>query len=100
LHPLRITNRIEQNHVRRRRKRRGWFPRYSMATSDPPVMTPDEVAEYLRIPKASLYKLAQQGRIPCQKVGKHWRFHKPALEQWLSNSYETGQAKGEVNGAD
>lgn len=71
-----------------------------MATSDPPVMTLVEVADYLRIPKASLYKLAQQGRIPCQKVGKHWRFRKAALEQWLSNSYETGRAEGEVNSAD
>jgi excisionase family DNA binding protein len=49
----------------------------------PPVMTVDEVAEYLRIPRASVYKLAQQGRIPCQKVGRHWRFQRMALEAFL-----------------
>lgn len=56
-----------------------------MEATAPPVMTIAEVAEYLRIPRASVYKLAQQGRIPCQKVGKHWRFHKAALDNWLGS---------------
>lgn len=50
------------------------------------VMTVDEVAEYLRIPRASVYKLAQQGRIPCQKVGRHWRFRREAVDEWLDNA--------------
>jgi excisionase family DNA binding protein len=49
-------------------------------------MTVEEVAGYLRIPRSSVYKLAQQGKIPCQKVGRHWRFHRPTLESWLSSS--------------
>ncbi len=58
-----------------------------MNKQDAPVMTVDEVATYLKIPKSSIYKLAQEGRIPCQKVGKHWRFHRNTLKQWLSNQY-------------
>lgn len=54
-----------------------------MDVRPPAVMTVDEVAEYLRIPRASVYKLAQQARIPCQKVGRHWRFRREALERWL-----------------
>ena len=57
-----------------------------MAESNPPVMTIAEVAEYLRIPRGSVYKLAQRGRIPCQKVGRHWRFRKAALDLWLEES--------------
>lgn len=57
-----------------------------MQKNPPPVMTVEEVAKYLRIPKSSVYKLAQEGRIPCQKVGRHWRFHRTSLEQWLSHS--------------
>jgi len=30
-------------------------------------MTVDEVAAYLRIPRGSVYKLAQRGKIPGQK---------------------------------
>jgi len=55
-----------------------------MQAEDVQVMTVDEVAEYLRIPRSSLYKLAQEGRIPCQKVGRHWRFRRAAIDQWLS----------------
>jgi excisionase family DNA binding protein len=48
------------------------------------VMTVEEIAQYLRIPKSSVYKLAQEDRIPCQKVGRHWRFHRVAIERWLA----------------
>lgn len=49
-----------------------------------PVMTVDEVAKYLRIPKSSVYKLARAGSIPGQKVGRHWRFHRATVESWLA----------------
>lgn len=47
------------------------------------VLTLDEACAYLKIPKSSLYKLAKAGRIPCQKVGRHWRFSKEAVDRWL-----------------
>ena len=47
------------------------------------VLTIDELAEYLKISKSTLYKLAQEGSVPGQKVGKHWRFHKDAVDEWL-----------------
>jgi excisionase family DNA binding protein len=54
-----------------------------MTTELPEVMTFDEVRRYLRIPRSSLYKLAQEAKIPCQKVGRHWRFRRQALDKWL-----------------
>lgn len=47
------------------------------------IMTIEEVASYLRIPLSSAYKLAQEGKIPGQKVGRHWRFHRAALDHWI-----------------
>jgi len=49
----------------------------------PGVMTISEASEYLRIPISTLYKLAQEGKLPCQKVGRHWRFRKEAINRWL-----------------
>ena len=49
----------------------------------PEVITIDELAEYLKVSKSSLYKLAQQGKVPGQKVGKHWRFSRIAINEWL-----------------
>lgn len=47
------------------------------------VLTIEELAGYLKIPKSTLYKLVREGAVPCQKVGKHWRFHKDAIDEWL-----------------
>ena len=49
----------------------------------PQVLTIEEASKYLRIPLSSLYKLAQDGKIPCQKVGRHWRFRKETIDHWL-----------------
>ncbi len=54
-----------------------------MSETFPEVMNVEEVCQYLRIPRSSLYKLAQEGKIPCQKVGRHWRFRKETIDRWL-----------------
>jgi excisionase family DNA binding protein len=51
----------------------------------PLVMTIEEASKYLRIPLSSLYKLAQEGKVPCQKVGRHWRFRKETIDLWLDD---------------
>ncbi len=33
-----------------------------------------------------LYKLAQEGRVPAQKFGRHWRFRREAIDRWLEES--------------
>lgn len=60
-----------------------------------PVLTIDELAAYLKIPKSTLYKLAQEGKLPSQKIGRHWRFAKEAIDQWLQQSQ---QAKARSRG--
>jgi len=51
---------------------------------DHPILTLDELHLYLKIPKPTLYSLAQNGRIPAAKVGKHWRFRKSDIDEWLN----------------
>lgn len=56
----------------------------SSPSPDPPeAMTIDDLASYLQLSKSSLYKLAQDGRVPGQKVGRHWRFRKEVIDRWL-----------------
>jgi excisionase family DNA binding protein len=47
------------------------------------ILTIEETAEYLKIPVSTVYRLAQQGRIPANKVGRQWRFYRPALIEWI-----------------
>lgn len=51
------------------------------------VLTIDELSEYLRFAKSTLYKLAQESKLPAQKVGRHWRFHREAVEASLKNQF-------------
>ncbi len=51
------------------------------------VFTIDELATYLKIPKSTLYKLVREGKIPRgQKVGRHWRFRRAAIDRWLEEA--------------
>jgi excisionase family DNA binding protein len=50
------------------------------------IMTIEDVAAYLRIPLSSAYKLAQDGKIPGQKVGRHWRFRRETIDHWLDDT--------------
>ena len=50
---------------------------------DTDILTVEELRSYLKIPKPTLYALAQHGRIPAAKVGKHWRFRRADIDEWL-----------------
>jgi len=50
------------------------------------VLTIVELSTYLKIPKSTLYKLVREGKIPSQKVGRHWRFRKQAVDRWLEET--------------
>ena len=54
-----------------------------MAKKPDDVLTIEELAAYLKIPKSTLYKLVREGKIPSQKIGRHWRFRKGAIDNWL-----------------
>ena len=58
------------------------------------ILTIDELAKYLKVGKTTLYRLAQEGKIPGQKVGKHWRFSRESIDRWLEESKRPGQAEG------
>lgn len=48
------------------------------------VFTIDDLVVYLKLPKSTVYKLAQEGKIPGQKVGRHWRFNHATIDAWLA----------------
>ncbi len=57
------------------------------------IMTIEQLAEYLKISTSTLYKQVQDGRLPGQKVGKRWRFHKEAIDEWSKQHPEKGTKK-------
>ena len=44
------------------------------------ILDIQDVDNYLRMPVSTIYRLAQDGKLPAVKVGKHWRFLKKNLQ--------------------
>lgn len=53
----------------------------------PPILTVDQAADLLSVPKATLYAWNSQGKLKgcCQKLGKHLRFSRDRLVQTVMN---------------
>jgi excisionase family DNA binding protein len=53
------------------------------ASMDHEILTVMDVAQFLRVPKSTVYKLARLGELPASKIGKHWRFLRRDINQWM-----------------
>lgn len=57
------------------------------------VMTVREVAKYLRMKPVTIYKHAQEGKLPAFKVGATWRFKKNTIDGWIAEQEKNGKDK-------
>ena len=64
------------------------------------VLTIEELTTYLKIPKSTLYKLVREGKIPSQKIGRHWRFRKKTIDDWLDETRAHQPGSGRKQGND
>lgn len=55
----------------------------SVSPSEGEILTVSEVARFLRVPKSTVYKLARLGELPASKIGKHWRFLRRDIHDWM-----------------
>jgi len=49
------------------------------------LMTIDEVAEYLRVKKRTVYDWVKKGKIPAIKAVGLWRFRRERIDEWLES---------------
>ncbi len=62
------------------------------------ILTIKEVGKHLKVAERTLYRLAQEGKIPPFKVGASWRFIKRAdIDAWIEGR-KTGTARRDGNG--
>jgi excisionase family DNA binding protein len=50
-------------------------------TNDSIIMTVDEVADYLKLSKITVYKLTQKGEIPGFRIGSSWRYNRQVIDE-------------------
>ena len=48
-------------------------------------LTVIEAAQYLKMGRSTVYKLAQEGKLPAHKVGRQWRFDAKELDTWIKS---------------
>lgn len=49
-----------------------------------PLLRPEEAASLLSVKTSWVYDAVRAGRVPCLRVGRHIRFTRPMLEDWLA----------------
>jgi excisionase family DNA binding protein len=52
-------------------------------STDADIMTVHDVAGYLRLSEAKVYKMAQESDLPAFRLGKSWRFRKAQIDEWI-----------------
>lgn len=57
----------------------------SQAAITKDVLTLEEVAYYLRLPKETMERQALQGQVPGRQIDGQWRFLKAAIDEWLQS---------------
>jgi excisionase family DNA binding protein len=51
---------------------------------DGPLLRPDQAAHLLSVKTSWVYEAVRSGRVPCIRVGRHIRFTRQMLEDWLA----------------
>jgi excisionase family DNA binding protein len=59
-------------------------------STDGEILTVMDVARFLRVPKSTVYKLARVGGLPASKIGKHWRFLRGDIHEWMHSRSQQG----------
>ena len=50
---------------------------------DSELLTAEEISKFLRLPLSTIYKLAQEKKLPGFKVGRHWRLRNDSIREWV-----------------
>src|SRR3989304_7971 len=46
-------------------------------------LTTRDLQDLIRVDKSTIYRMAEDGRIPAVKIGRQWRFPADKVEAWL-----------------
>src|SRR4028119_166881 len=56
-----------------------------------------DVAALIGVKETTVYKWCKEGKLPCLKVGKHWRIRREALQDFLKRSERPRTLVGQLD---
>src|SRR5881227_1978022 len=68
--------------------------RASTQIREPDVVTVEQLAELLQVDEKTVRSLAAKGDLPGRKLGRHWRFSRQAVLEWLAMPERKRRAAG------
>jgi excisionase family DNA binding protein len=68
--------------------------RASTQIREPDVVTVEQLAELLQVDEKTVRSLAAKGDLPGRKLGRHWRFSRQAVLEWLATPERKRRAAG------
>ena len=69
--------------LKRTEKNDATMPAQPESNIGPRVLTVRELAGYLRVHQATVYRLLREHKLPAFKVGADWRFNREVIERWM-----------------
>jgi excisionase family DNA binding protein len=57
----------------------------------------EDVAEIMGVKESTVWRWCREGRLPCLKVGKHWRLRRETLEDFLEKSERSTTLVGQLS---
>jgi excisionase family DNA binding protein len=57
----------------------------------------EDVARLMGVKETTVWRWCREGRLPCLKVGKHWRVRRQALEDFLRQSERSDTLVGQLS---
>jgi excisionase family DNA binding protein len=57
------------------------------------LLTADQIAKKLQVPKTRVYEMARLGLVPCVHMGRQIRFDLRTIEQWVSQGGTIGPSE-------
>jgi excisionase family DNA binding protein len=64
---------------------------------DKELLAAADVASMIGVKETTVYRWCKEGKLPCLKVGKHWRIRRQALEDFLNNSERPKTLAGQLS---
>src|SRR5919112_430776 len=61
------------------------------------LLAATDVAGMIGVKETTVYRWCKEGKLPCLKVGKHWRIRREALESFLRESERPRTLAGQLD---
>jgi excisionase family DNA binding protein len=82
---------VEEQNADEKNRRAG-----AESSASRPMMTLQEVADYLRVTRSTIHRLLKRNQIPGFRIGRHWRFNVEEIDRWCSSRASTKDPKADA----